>query len=90
MKNEQVRLYYERWADNEHGNFVGRGREEFYKFVKAVLALDKHPTTEFLKLALYDSFANLRVSNEEAYDELVYQAAVLFETLRDYSNLSFE
>ena len=34
MKNEQVRLYYERWADNEHGNFVGRGREEFYKFVK--------------------------------------------------------
>lgn len=87
MKDDKVKEYYEKWVLN-NGRLVGHDKEYFYQFVKAVLALDSHATTELLKLALCDSFA--QKFDNEVYDKLVYDASVMFEALRDFYNVSIE
>ncbi|MGB2876651.1 MAG: hypothetical protein WBB97_01275 [Dehalococcoidales bacterium] len=83
MNNDKVKAYYEKWELNP--TLLGIQREYFYKFVKACLEVDKRASTEYLQLALYDSFHD-KYDDEREYDELKVKVVVLFEDLRDFHN----
>ena len=82
MKDERIKNYYGKWADNPL--LTQQYKEYFYQFVKACLEVDKRASSEYLKLALYDSFHEK--CDEKYYDEFTYNVVVLFEHLRDFSN----
>jgi hypothetical protein len=82
MNDETVRIYYKKWAASPTSH--PSDTENFYKFVKAYLAVDRELNTEFLKLALYDSFHEKY--SEEHYDKFKHKTVVLFEQLRDFAN----
>ena len=82
MEDKKVRDCYEKWALNPV--LHGVEKEYFYKFVKACLEVDKSPSIDKLKLALYDSFH--AQYSEERYDEFQYETVVLFEHLRNFHN----
>ena len=82
MKDKKVIGYYEMWA--EYPLLHDRYKDYFYKFVKACLEVDKRPSSEYLKLALYDSFS--AKYDEKRYDEFVGDVIVLFEHLINFYN----
>ena len=84
MKDETVKHYYERWASSPRTHTTDR--EWFYKFVKACLRLDNTLDTQYLRLALYDSFHDK--FDEKYYDEYTSDMVILFEHLRDFANTS--
>jgi hypothetical protein len=86
MKAKKPRRYYEIWADNPL--FTQQYKEYFYKFVKACIEVDKKPDTEYLKLALYDSFHEQY--DKKQYNEFTDEVIILFEHLINFSNTTLE
>ena len=84
MKDDTVKKYYEKWAFSPTTHAMDR--ENFYKFVKACLRIDKRLDIDYLKLSLYDSFREKY--DEKYYDEFTHDIVVLFEQLRDFANTS--
>lgn len=82
MNDDTVKKYYRKWAASPTNHPADT--ENFYKFVKACLAVDNELNTEYLKLALYESFHEKY--DEKYYDEFIHEKVVLFEHLRDFSN----
>lgn len=82
MNDDTVRKYYRKWELSPTSHSMDR--EDFYKFVKACLMVDKRLDLDYLKLALYDSFNEKY--DEKYYDEFTHNTVVLFEHLRDFAN----
>jgi len=82
MKDETALAYYKVWALIP--SLLGRDRENFYKFVKACLKIDRKLDIDYLKLVLYDSFHEQ--FDEKHYDEFTSDVVILFEHLRDFYN----
>jgi hypothetical protein len=95
MKDPNVRRYYESWVHREvplGTNLLDR--EYFYRFVKACVKyagrgkLRRKLNTDLLKLSLYDDWHERYP--EDVYDEMKFQAAVLFEELLEYEDTTID
>lgn len=82
MENERVRSYYDKWTVTPL--LTQQYAEYFYKFVKACLEVDKRPSIEYLKSALYDSFHD--TYDPENYVEFDSEVIEVFERCRDFAN----
>jgi len=83
MRDNTVRQYYEKWELNPF--LVDRYKEDFYRFVRACLMVDRTPDIDHLKSALRDSFYE-KYEDKEKYDQFVSDVVVLFEHLRNFAN----
>ena len=95
MKDPVVREHYEKWVHREVPLGTNKlDREYFYRFVKACVRyagkgnLRRKLDTDLLKLSLYDDWRERYP--EKVYDEMIYKAAVLFETLLSYEDTDID
>jgi hypothetical protein len=85
MKDETVRSYYNKWTVTPL--LTQQYAEYFYQFVKACLRLDTKLDISHLNDALYDSFYK-QYKNKKQYDKFATEIVILFEHLRNFSNIT--